>query len=311
MGVQGRALALPLLDWELAMNGAGPIELPAPVAPGAPLPWWAKMLAKIVLRRVVPHYRWRRRLGIGVHSFSADTAGHPGAIAREVAWFREQTGRGPRGLLELGPGDSIANAIFARAQGIERIWLMDAGDFASHDMAAYRRIAERAGVGGLDFSGRDGLLASLGATYLTGGVASLAAIPDGVVDLSVSYTVLEHVRRGEFAALMGALYRVTAPGGAGNHAVDLMDHLGGRLNNLRLGDWIWERDWVAGSGFYTNRLGRDEIRAAAEAAGFATGVRYVARWAEVPTARRVMTARFRERPDEALRVAMFGLDLRR
>jgi hypothetical protein len=97
----------------------------------------------------------------------------------------------------------------------------------------------------------------------------------------------------------------------GHHVVDLMDHLGGRLNNLRFGDWLWEREWMAASGFYTNRLGRDELIAAAGAAGFGTGVRYVARWPEVPTARGVMARRFRGRSDEALRVAVFGLDLRR
>jgi hypothetical protein len=280
-------------------------------AAGAPLPWWAKMAAKMLLARLLPSYAWRRRLGIGVHSFAADTLGQAGGIAREIAWFTRTTGRMPRTMLELGPGDSLANALYAAAGGVGRIWLMDTADHAVAGMESYRAIA--AALPGLrpDLSSRTAMLASLNATYLTAGRASLAAIPDGAVDLTVSYTVLEHVRRAEFAPLLGELHRITAPGGLGLHVIDLMDHLGGGLNNLRLAPCVWECEFVARSGFYTNRLQRNAIRALAEQAGFETAISDLARWPSLPVARRALAEAFRQVPDEELNTALFTLRLRK
>lgn len=291
-----------------------PIELVVMpgTAAGGRLPWWGKMAAKFVLRRAVPHYAWRRRLGIGVHSFTAASLGHRLEITREIAWFTATTGRPPTSLLELGPGDSIANALYAAALGVRRIWLMDDGDNASADMAAYRSIAATLpALPPLDFSSRLTLLTSLGAVYLTGGTASLADIPAGSVDISVSYTVLEHVRRAEFSPLLAELHRVTAPGGLGHHFVDLMDHIGGGLNNLRFSSSFWERDAIARSGFYTNRLSCRAIIAAAEAAGFAVRVPYLSRWPSLPVARAALSREFSEIADEDLNIASFALELRR
>jgi SAM-dependent methyltransferase len=276
------------------------------------VPWWAKIAGKLVLSRVLPSYAWRRRLGIGVHSFAAALAGNRANVEFDIGWFAGITDRPAGSLLELGPGDTIASALYAAALGVRRIWLMDVGDHASPDMDAYRAIAADLGTGfaaRLDFASRDALLASLGATYLTGGLADLAAIPDGAVDLTLSYTVLEHVRRAEFAPLMEELHRITAPGGLAHHLVDLMDHLGGGLNHLRCGDGLWEHPSIAGSGFYTNRLTRAEIIGAAEAAGFEAAVPYVSCWDRVPPVR--LHRQFADRPAEVLREAGFGLFLRR
>lgn len=285
--------------------------LPPGEAAGAPLPWWAKIAAKMLLSRLLPSYAWRRRLGIGVHSYAADTLGQPGAIAREIAWFTAAAGRPPRSLLELGPGDSLANALHAAAGGIGRIWLMDTADHAVAGMDAYRAIA--AGLPGIspDLSSRAAMLAGLNATYLTTGLAGLAAIPDGAVDLTVSYTVLEHVRRAEFAPLLAELHRVAAPGGLGLHVIDLMDHLGGGLNNLRLPTRFWENDFVARSGFYTNRLQREAILAMARQAGFETAVAELVRWPALPIGRTRLAAPFRAVPEEELNTALFTLLTRR
>ncbi|MCX7383635.1 MAG: methyltransferase domain-containing protein [Alphaproteobacteria bacterium] len=284
---------------------------------GAAVPWWVKIAAKLVLSRVLPSYAWRRRLGIGVHSFATALDGNRALVAHDLAWFATIAGRPASSLLELGPGDTIATALYAAARGVRRIGLMDGGDHASPDMAAYRAIAEgldpdfldTAFAAGLDFTNRDTLLASLGATYLTGGLADLAGIPDGSVDLTLSYTVLEHVRRAEFTPLMAELHRITSPGGLPHHLIDLMDHLGGGLNNLRWGDALWEHPAIAGSGFYTNRLSRAEITAAAEEVGFETAIPYISRWDATPHVR--PHCQFAGRSPEALGEASFGLYLRR
>ncbi len=189
--------------------------------------------------------------------------------------------------------------------------MVDTGDHALAGMDAYRGIA--AGLPGLrvDLSSRAAMLASLNATYLTGGPASLAAIADGAVELAVSYTVLEHVRRAAFAPLLAELHRLTAPGGLGVHVIDLMDHLGGGLNSLRVPAWFWENDFVAGSGFYTNRLQRDAIIGLAREAGFATAVSELYRWPALPIARAALAGDFRQVPDEELNTALFTLRLGR
>jgi len=44
-----------------------------------------------------------------------------------------------------------------------------------------------------------------------------------------------------------------------SHRVDLRDHFGSALNNLRFSDKKWELDWIANSGFYTNRIRLQEM----------------------------------------------------
>jgi len=288
--------------------------LPPGDAAGARLPWWAKMAAKLVIARALPRYSWRRRLGIGVHSYAAGAGGHPDLIARDVAWFTHLAGRAPRTLLELGPGDTLANALYAAAAGVPRIWLVDVGDFAGADMAHYRAIAAAIGpefAARVDLCSRAAMLASIGATYLTGGLSSLAAMPAASIDLAVSYTVLEHVRRGAFASHMAELHRIATPGGYGLHLVDLMDHLGGGLNNLRFGDRFWEHDAIANAGFYTNRLSRADILSVARAAGFEATIPHVYRWPNPAIARRALHSRFAGRTDDDLTAAVFLLALHR
>ncbi|MCW3475359.1 class I SAM-dependent methyltransferase [Limobrevibacterium gyesilva] len=289
----------------------------AQAARGSRVPWWVKIGAKMVLSRVLPSYAWRRRLGIGVHSYWAATIGHRDEIRRAIALHTALTGRGPEAMLELGPGDSLANALYAAAEGVRTIWLVDAGDFATADMAVYERIVRLIEADCPDFaarvdlSSRAAMLASLGARYLTGGTGDLGRIPAGSIDLIVSYMVLEHVGRGTFDRLLAETRRILAPDGLAYHFVDLMDHLGGRLNNLRFPDALWEHPAMAGSGFYTNRLRCTEILARAREAGLEASVPFLSRWPVLPTPRGALHRQFAGFSDAELRIAYFGLLLRR
>ena len=44
-----------------------------------------------------------------------------------------------------------------------------------------------------------------------------------------------------------------------SHQIDLRDHLGGGLNNLRFSDSLWESNFFVKSGFYTNRISFDKM----------------------------------------------------
>ncbi|HKS62585.1 MAG TPA: hypothetical protein VJT13_12855, partial [Xanthobacteraceae bacterium] len=113
---------------------------------GLPIPWWAKIGAKIVLSRAMPSYRVRKALGLFLHgNLDHNVAQHHDFVKNVLAQHERVTGGKAKSLLELGPGNSLGTALFAAADGVERTWLADVGDFASDDMAFYRRLAAMAG----------------------------------------------------------------------------------------------------------------------------------------------------------------------
>ena len=219
-------------------------------------------------------------------------------------------------MLELGPGDSVATALIAKAFGARAI-LVDAGPFARPDISAYRPLANVLREAGLapppldTVTTLDDLLVACDASYLTQGLVDLRVIADESVDLVFSQAVLEHVRKHEFAATQQALARILKPGGVCSHRVDLRDHLGGGLNNLRFSERIWESPFFASAGFYTNRIGFDGMLKVFEQAGFEVEVTEIRRWDALPIDRRRLAGEFRHIADEVLTVSGFDVVLRR
>jgi SAM-dependent methyltransferase len=276
------------------------------------VPWWAKMAGKMVLSRLPAGYRSWERLGLFVH----------GAMDRpEYAWrvmtehlaragWRDLEGRV---VLELGPGDSLATAVIARTLGAKETWLVDAGPFATTDLQPYARLAAFLRAQGLEpprIEKAADIAAMLGvcqARYETTGLAALRAVPDAHVDLVFSQAVLEHVRLREFPALVGEMRRIVRADGVVSHQVDLKDHLAASLNNLRFPERIWESDFVARSGFYTNRLRCRTIDEAFANAGFDTAIAGIKRWPAVPMPRRRLAPPFRDLPDSELSISQFDI----
>ncbi|MEM7219736.1 MAG: methyltransferase domain-containing protein [Pseudomonadota bacterium] len=281
-------------------------------------PWWLRILAKLVLSRVPIGYRTFARLGMFRHGRMHKPEYATGIFTRHFSRAHERVGPPPRDFvaLEFGVGDSIASAILARASGAGRCYLIDAGRYAVEDAQPYRDLVDALRDDGANVAEipRTATFAEIleryGGVYLTEGLQSLRQIPDGSVDFVWSNAVLEHVRRGDFAAVQRELRRVIKPTGILSHRVDLKDHLGGALNNRRLSSALWERDWFAHSGFYTNRLTFEEMRATFDAAGFATEVVRVDRWEELPTPRSRMAREFHDLDAEALCVSGFDVLLR-
>lgn len=287
-----------------------PVEPPPRSAP----PWWIRIGVKLVLARVPAGDTFWRRLGIFRHGAMDDPAYAIGVLEghRKRAGMAELDGRT---VLELGPGDSVATAVIARAHGARAI-LVDAGPFASQDVAVYRTLGERlrdAGLDAPDLTGArtlDDVLAACGAEYLTEGLRSLRAIPDGSVDLVLSQAVLEHVRVDEFMATMRELARILTTTGVASHRVDLRDHLGGSLDNLRIPSSIWERPAIVRSGFYTNRMSMQEMVECFASTHGVVDATVRSQWARPPIGRRRLAAEFRDRTDDDLRVAGFDVLLR-
>ena len=109
---------------------------------------------------------------------------------------------------------------------------------------------------------------------------------------------------------MSQLRRVMKPGGISSHRVDLRDHLGGALNNLRFSRPVWESSLMRSSGFYTNRIRFSTMLGEFRRSGFDVDVLNVERWGELPTPRARIVEPFRSMNDEELRVRGFDVLLK-
>lgn len=272
--------------------------------------WAVKIIAKIVLSRLPVPYGFWSTLGLFRHG-KMDTVdyllkvfnGHaadafPGGLPSDFT------------ALELGPGDSLASMLVARAMGATKIYLVDAGPFARTSPAFYKDIAAKLAERGLpvpDLANAHSLadiMAACNATYLTDGVRSLVTIPDASIDFIWSQAVLEHVRKAEFQQTSDELCRILSPRGRASHEIDYKDHLVGALNNLRFSHKLWESDLFAKSGFYTNRIQAPAMRDMFDASGYGTvRVHKQSLWTDLPTSRAALHKEFRDVPNDHLKVS--------
>jgi SAM-dependent methyltransferase len=280
------------------------------------IPWPIKIAAKIVISRIPSNYRLWQRLGIFKHGFMEQPAYAYQVFKKH--YDRVSFTRQGKGFvsLELGPGDSLFSALIQRANGGAYTYLVDVGPFAIDDISQYQHMRSFLVEKGYavpditEMSSLDQLLNICDASYLTKGLASLREIPDKTVDFIWSQAVLEHIRLHDFAAILNELRRVIRPDGVCSHRIDLTDHLGGGLNNLRFSRRIWESEFMANSGFYTNRIRYLEMLELFSQAGFTVDVVGVDRRTELPIIRDNLAAEFRDLHDEDLLVSGFDVILR-
>jgi SAM-dependent methyltransferase len=281
------------------------------------IPWFVKIPAKIVLSRLPVRYDAWRALNLFRAGGMDDphTAFTVYEMHCNAAGFADRTGYT---ALELGPGDSVLTALFARAAGAKGSILVDQSELATGRRelfdAAAAMLAGK-GIAAPDLSGADtmeGVLARLNCCYMTGGLESLRALPDGAVDFVFSNAVIEHVRKALFLETARELYRIMTFDGVASHWIDYRDHLDMKLNNLRFSEPIWESDFMVNSGFYTNRIPAAEVCALFEEAGFSVEVRDNALWpGGLPTPQRAMSEPFASMAGDRLMVMSNWLLLRK
>lgn len=287
----------------------------ARMLPLSAVPWWGKIAAKIVLSRIPVAYEFWRARRLFQHG-AMDEPLYALEGFRELFEMADRPGGAAFTVLELGPGDSLFSALVVHALGGARCWLVDAGPFATSELGLYGRMVDELDSRGLRVPPPDALtsltnlLEACNTQYLTAGLDSLRTIPDESVDFIWSRAVLEHVRRHEFPDTLGEFRRILKPGGASVHRVDLRDHLGGRLDNLRFSDRHWESDLMARSGFYTNRIRHAEMLRLFETAGFEAEVTKTSQWDTLPTPRARLAPRFRGLDDADLMISGFDVVLR-
>jgi SAM-dependent methyltransferase len=280
------------------------------------VPWYVKICVKIILSRLPLGYKFWRRLNLFVHG-DMNKPDYAYNVFQQHFQRSNFVRKGEKFVsLELGPGDSLLSAIVATAHGSGKCYLVDAGAFATEAITPYREMSEFLRFHNLPSPAIDtasdlaGVLKSCNAVYLTQGLRSLRKIPSGSVDFIWSQAVFEHIRRHEFLDTMTELRRILRPGGVCSNRVDLKDHLGGALNNLRFSTRLWESNWVAKSGFYTNRLRFSEVTKFFKQAGFDVEIVSVNRWDSIPTPRHMMSIEFQSISEEDLLVQGFDVLLR-
>ena len=279
------------------------------------VPWPVKLLLKVASGVLPIPYDLLRRAGLGRHG-RMDSFEYARAVV-EQHLDRCGVGSAPFSAVEVGPGDSLMSAIFARALGCTEIVLVDVDRFAADDVTLYREVAARLEAEGFplpDLAGAtslEGVCEALDARYLTDGVASLRSLPSAHFDAVWSQAVLEHVRLHDLEAVLAETLRVLKPGAVASHRVDLQDHLASSLNNLRFSSRVWESRLLRRSGAYTNRRSLAELVALVERVGFEIVRVDVERWPVVPIDRRRLAPEFRSRRDDELQVKAFDLVIRR
>lgn len=276
-------------------------------------PWYLKILSKLVLSRLPLGYHFWKRLDLFAHG--AMNKPHYAYSVFLHHFKRSYFGRKNDKYvsLELGPGDSLHSAFVATAFGSSKCYLVDSASFATKDidpyleMEAFLRSKHLSVQTIANSADLEGALLSCNAVYLTNGLCSLKKIPPASVDFIWSQAVLEHIRRDEFLETVRELRRILRSDGVCSHRVDLKDHLGGALNNLRIPTRLWESDLFANSGFYTNRLRYSEILNLFQLGGFCVEIVSVNRWNSLPTSRRLFAREFQSFSDQDLLVQSFDV----
>jgi SAM-dependent methyltransferase len=277
------------------------------------VPWQLKIVAKLVLARLPLPYRLWERIGL----FKQGGMNRP---EYALTMFRRHFEAGRLGGkassfvgLELGPGDSLCSALIARTFGASRTFLVDAEYCASTNLEVYRRMESYLLQLGLHppnldhCKSIDDVAAACSAVYLTEGLASLRKIPSASVDFAWSHAVLPYVRRSEFLPYLQELRRIQRPNGVGSHCIPIKDIIGGKLNDLRFSQRIWESAFMAKSRFYTNRLRYLELLRLFREAGFEPEIVRKIAWKTLPTPRRKMDKEFALLSDADLQVSEFDV----
>lgn len=270
--------------------------------------WRLKIAAKVALSRLgLPYDRWRR-LGL----FRLGRMDRPDYALKIFDLhirraFPDGRLKG-KTVLEIGPGDSLASAVAARAHGAGQTLLVDAGAYASRDVDLYRAMAAALTERGLtppdlaDAQTLEQVLARCSARYLTTGVEAFADLPDRSVDLIWSHSVLEHIPLKQLPRLMAEMRRVLTPDGRMSHNIDFQDHLSHGLNSLRFSEAVWESPTMRNAGFYTNRVRARTMHDLIRQAGFDLIVEDFGRWPALPLARRDLDPAFRDLTDDELSI---------
>jgi SAM-dependent methyltransferase len=271
------------------------------------MPWWLKIAAKLIIKRIPYPYAWSQRLGLL-------RLGHMQDIQYALETFHLHYDQAKPNLpkafttLELGPGDSLASALIAAAFGSQHTWLVDVGHFAITDIKAYNDFAAHLSElnvvpAAKSYAGLADFLEDTHTEYLSKGLDSLRTIPNGSVDFVFSQAVMEHVPYSDTEETLRELFRIQAPGGIASHRIDLKDHLESNLHSLRFSQKVWESKYFRTSDFYTNRLRASQWKELFTGVGYCVLSQQDVTFPALPLPRSKMQPEFARFSEEELKIS--------
>lgn len=165
-------------------------------------------------------------------------------------------------VCEMGPGEYLSHAFLEYQLGADKEILLEIADYAGIDSPVdlsklkldnnYRAVRA---LPILDLNEKMGVyLQKINALYNTNGFEGYRQVPDNSVDYVFSFAVLEHIRKRIFLDTMKETYRLMKSGGMAYHTVDYKDYFGGKKNQLRFRESVWEDDVHYRMDNYTNRI---------------------------------------------------------
>lgn len=280
------------------------------------LPWQLKMMSKILLSRLPFSYGLWKKMSLFKHGDMDQPAYATRVIRSHFDRVHFSRKEGGFVALELGPGDSLYSAIVFHALGAKAVHLIDIDSYAEKDFEKYKCMIdylERSGYSLGSLKSAESvpqLLKMMNCQYHCSGLSSLSKLPDASVDFICSQAVLEHIRLSELDRHLIAMRRVLRSDGVCSHRIDLKDHLGGALNNLRFTRSVWESNIFAGSGFYTNRVRFKNMLERFRKAGFDIEHVECDFFESIPIERSDLADDFRGVDDEDLMISGFDVVLR-
>jgi len=260
-------------------------------------------------------YAFWQKIGLFRHGYMDQSGYAIDVINGHLQTVGKQNDLTDEVILELGPGDTVSSALIASVYGGTAV-LVDSGDYATKNLSTYHGLVNHLNDQGFSVpdithaNSVEDVLETCDGRYLTEGLNSLKSLDDNSVDLIFSQAVLEHVRKDEFLETMRECKRVLKVDGIASHRIDLKDHLGGGLNNLRFSENLWESNFFVRSGFYTNRIRYYEMISLMEAAGFNVDIVSVSRWDRPPIERQKLHPIFSDLSDDDLLIRGFNVLLR-
>ena len=248
------------------------------------------------------------------HPAPADEGHPPPEVKPPQALLPLKSGGGT--CLEIGPGESLMTMILARAAGFERTLLVDYGWQINDDIQCYVEAANFLRENGSNVPGIfpkdriEDVMAKYSSEYLVGGIDSMRQIQERSIEFSFSQAVFEHIPKNQVREYLRQLKRVGKPLGVSSHVIDLKDHLGGSINQLRFPESRWETPSVYNSGIYTNRLRFSQWLKLFEEEGLEYDVIEKKEFPALPIKRNQLSEEFKELPEQDLLVSGFGVVFR-
>ena len=269
--------------------------------------WILKIFLKIILSRLPIEQKFYRKIGIfrngGMNKVEYSKKiffGHLGDL-KSFKDINEPV------ILEIGPGDGIATAIYSRVYNSSKVYLIDIEEFADNDISKYKdmifSLKNDKNFKNINLSSLNtlpDLLKEFNTSYLTNGIESFKKIENLSVDYIFSHSVMEHIRLSSLDKMIEEMNRVLKVGGLISHNINYKDHLSDSLNNLRFSKRIWESNTFANSGFYTNRVPAVEMHQKFVKSGFEIIYQNFGSWSKLPLKRKYIHQEFNKYTDKEL-----------